>query len=319
MTVSRSWNHEVHRLDPELIDRYDRFGTTCATGKCQATPTHLTRWNYLTGRGGRASGSTRHVCTAHGEAFARKHDLTIGDARPDRSRPTPGATVTIAATAEVRVHRARAGQWYLQQRRPGADLPATSNRWLSGILPTASLEEAIAEAETLLARDRLAPAADWCRDGAEATADLIDAHRHRRWAERTWRLRIACNSAGMWQLSRSLDDRFGAIVDDLGDHNMSLTRAVHTATALLAAGQWTLRGDRWSIDGDSATHEAWHRDQVTPAPPPRSGQAFGTPPGDGARPAGRDIAEAPSPHHTVGQGITTLGPLRPARRAGGRS
>lgn len=43
MGSGRSWNHRVYQLDPADIDRNDRFGVTCATGKCKTLPTHATR------------------------------------------------------------------------------------------------------------------------------------------------------------------------------------------------------------------------------------------------------------------------------------
>ena len=57
--MTRSWGHEVHRLPEATTDHADRFGQTCATGKCVGLPTHATRWNYITGRSGRVSYTTR--------------------------------------------------------------------------------------------------------------------------------------------------------------------------------------------------------------------------------------------------------------------
>jgi hypothetical protein len=269
----RSWNHEAYRLDEETIDRHERFGATCATGKCQGLPTHATRWDYVTGRAGRLSDTLRHVCTDHGEKFARKHGLTIGD--PPPARPSTVATAMAAMTGgtvhRVRVHHVRAVQWYLEEHRSGNSLLATSNRWLAGVPGTATLDQAVAEAETLLARtSRLVPAGDWQRGDHDATVEVIPAQRHEGWIEQPWCLTIARDDEGMWQLTRILDDRFAPIVDDLGNHKMSLARALRVATDMLAAQQWVMCADEWATY-DEDTHEdgtacqdGWHPDQVHP-------------------------------------------------------
>ena len=118
MSSGRSWNHRVYRLDPADVDRNDRFGASCATGKCTALPTHATRWDYITGGAGRVSDTERLVCTAHAEAFARKHDLTIGE--PPPRPPQPGlleAPAGPGTAISVRLHCVRGRQWYLQQHQ----------------------------------------------------------------------------------------------------------------------------------------------------------------------------------------------------------
>jgi hypothetical protein len=266
--MSRSWNHQVYRLPEHTVDRHDRFGTTCATGRCQQLPTHAVRWDYVTGRAGRVSDTTRHVCTAHGEGFATKHALTIGDPRPEQ--PT---LVTAAMTAmtggtvyRVRVFNSRGVQWYLQEHQSGNSLLATSNRWLAGVPGDATLDQAVAEAEAMLARTRRAvPAGPWRHGDHDATADVIPAERHDYWFEQPWQLTVACDGTGMWQLTRSLDDRFAPIVDDLGNHHMSLDRALRVATDLLAAGDWVMCAEQWATyDDGTASQDAWHPDQVHP-------------------------------------------------------
>jgi hypothetical protein len=266
---SRSWNHQVYRLDEKTIDRYDRFGVTCATGKCRQAPTHATRWDYVTGRSGRVSDATRHVCTVHGEKFAAKHALTIGDPRPER--PHAVATAVAAMTAgtvyQVRVHNPHGVQWYLEERRSGSGLLATGNRWLAGVPGDATLDQAVTEAETLLARtNRLVPAGQWQRSDRDASAQVIPAQRHDDWIEQPWDLTVSCDGEGMWTLTRILHDKFAPIVDQLGNHNMRLDRALRVATDLLAADHWVTFSDRWATyNDDTAGQGAWHPDQADPA------------------------------------------------------
>lgn len=267
--MARSWNHRVFRLAAQVVDRYDRFGTTCASGRCQHLPTHATWWNYVTGRRGRVSDTTRHVCTEHGERFARTHGLTVGDPQPQQAAPVAAAmaAMTGGPIHQVRVHRVRGAQWYLQERRAGTDLLATSNRWLAGVGGDASLDLAIAEAETLLARThRLVPAESWRVDAGEATAAVIPAQRHDAWFEQPWRLTVSCDDTGMWTLARVLDNRFGPLTDDLGNHRMDLDRALQVATDLLAEQRWVPCADpAWTVYADdTAAQDAWHPDQARP-------------------------------------------------------
>jgi hypothetical protein len=265
---SRSWNHQVYRLDEPTVDRYDRFGTTCATGKCQHLPTHATRWDYITGRRARVSDTTRNVCTAHAEKFAKKHTLAIGDPRPERSSPVAAAmtAMTGGTVHRVRVRQVRGVQWYLEEHRSASSLLATSNRWLAGVPRDATLDHAVAEAETLLARtSRLVPAGEWQRRDGAATVEVIPAQQHDLWVEQPWQLIIARDAKGMWQLIRVLDERFAPVVDDLGNHNMTLDRALRVATGLLAEQQWVPFAGDWSTyDDDTASQDAWHPDQVHP-------------------------------------------------------
>jgi hypothetical protein len=283
----RSWDHQVYKLAPDEVDRNDRFGVACATGKCAALPTHATAWNYITGRAGRVSNMRRGVCAGHAEAFARRHDLPIGDPPP---RPVqPGLLATGPeddAATSVRVHRAAGRQWYLRQRTSRAGLPGTYSRPLSGIDATAALEEAIAEAETQLAfRQRVVPDGPWHLGDSEASVEVIPANRHEHWSGRAWQLTVACDSDGMWRLTRSLDDRFAPITSQLGNHNMTLNRALAVATGELAGEHWLVDPGGWTTSDEGiARRGAWHPAQArrrpgNPAEPdPQPGPALaGTP------------------------------------------
>lgn len=267
MGSGRSWNHRVYRLDPADIDRNDRFGATCATGKCTTLPTHATGWDYVTGRAGRVSDMTRLVCTAHAEAFSRKHNLTIDEPPPRPGRPAISAAAAGPSTAiSVRLHCVRGRQWYLQQHRIGGGLLETFSQPLFGIPGIATLDQAIIEAETHLAdRQRVVPVGPWRHGDGEATAEVITAHRHEYWRRRPWRLTVACDADGMWQLTRTLDDRFASITDYLGNHNMSLSRALAAASDLLADERWHMHPDGWvTCTGNIARQNAWHPDQACP-------------------------------------------------------
>ena len=77
--MSQSWGHAIRRLTSEEAATYTRLGWTCATAKCKEPVTHITQYSYVTGRGGRTSWSQRKVCTTHGERFAAKHEVEIGE------------------------------------------------------------------------------------------------------------------------------------------------------------------------------------------------------------------------------------------------
>lgn len=49
----------------------------CSSPYCQDRPEYETRYNYVTRRDGRVTYRLQYWCKAHGEAFARKHDLTL--------------------------------------------------------------------------------------------------------------------------------------------------------------------------------------------------------------------------------------------------
>mgnify|MGYP006170041513 CR=1 FL=1 len=150
--------------------------------------------------------------------------------------------------------------------RDGGGALATTNRWMSGVGGDATLDQAIAEAELMLAQARLVPAGPWERGDRAAIAEITAAHRADAWLEYPWKLRIACNDHGMWQLVRTLAEQFRPLVDDLGNHNMTRARAVRVASDLLAAQGWVTFSDRWTIFPDgTAELGGWHPDQVDPS------------------------------------------------------
>jgi hypothetical protein len=294
-----SWGHTIHRLDEATIDRYDRFGERCATGRCTSLPTHATQWSYITGRGGRVSNTLRSVCTVHGHKFAAKHALHIGDPQPPRTStiadPQPPRTSTIADPQPPRtstiadivtgltdyghtttIKVVKNCRWYLEHHSTGSSWAGFHSTWLAGQLPTATLAEAIAEAERELARHQLVPAGEWTNGGAWATAPVTSAWLTEPWRSQQWTLTVAqqppteydllAGRPGMWTLTRTLDPRFGVTTTDLGWHNMSLLRAVGVATDLLHEQGWyTVDGDDWSSthpDDTVSHHHGWHPDQL---------------------------------------------------------
>jgi hypothetical protein len=260
-----SFNHRVFRLPDKTIDYNDRFGGTCrATRKCEVLATHLTEYDYVTGRSGRVSDSGKQVCQPHAEKFATKHGVTIEP--PRASAPSvmdaAVATMTPGPPKQVRVHRTRSSHWYLERR---GGLLAVWSRWLSGTSPDADLDVALVEAERDLANDYTVPAGPWQRDGLEAKVEVIPVWRHDDWFFTSWTLTVACDEEGMWRLTRVLDGRFKAITDRLGRHNMSLDRALKVADELLADEQWVMFGGQWStFDDNTAEQGAWHPDQAHP-------------------------------------------------------
>lgn len=262
-----SFNHRVCQLPGKTIDYNDRFGVVCrASKKCVELATHLIEYDYVTGRSGRISDAGKQVCQTHAERFATKYSVTMG--APHAPAPSAVAAAMTAMTPGppkwVRVHRTRSSHWYLE-RSGGSGLLATWSRWLSGTLPGADLDAALAEAERDLANDYTVPAGPWQRDETEATVQVIPAWRHDDWFFTSWTLTIACGEDGMWRLTRVLDKRFEAITDRLGSHNMSLDRAVKVADELLADERWVLFGGQWStFDDDTAEQGAWHPDQAHP-------------------------------------------------------
>ncbi len=265
--MSRTWGHQIRRLADHVVDRADRFGHTCATGKCQGLPIHAVQWNYITGRGGRASYTTRHVCDDHGAKFAAKHNLTIGDPEPERQHPVATAMQAMTSVPgfeprrRVRVHRTAAGQWYLEQHATGAGMFSHGSRWMAGAPTRAPMNQAIAEAELLLAQLTLVPVGEWTLGAAEATVETAPAYHVEPWASRRWLMRVACNDRGMWQLHQVLDTRFPPIVTDLGNHNMTLDRAIGAAGEHITNCGWFL-DDAWIVTDDVAEQTGLHPDQA---------------------------------------------------------
>lgn len=94
---------------------------------------------------------------------------------------------------------------------------------------------------------------------------MIPARRYEQWSGQPWQLTVACDAEGMWQLTRSLDGRFGPITDYLGNHNMNLRRALAVASDLLDGDRWLTHPGGWTTgDEKIARQDAWHPEQARP-------------------------------------------------------
>jgi hypothetical protein len=265
------WNQTVRHLPAGDIDRYDRFGHTCAVGKCEGLPTHATAWDYRTGQRRRVSRMVREVCTKHAEKFAKQHGIEVAGTHergPSFFAAAVGEMTGVAAPVDfVRVCRGRHGfQWYLErQRTRSASLFATTSQWLAGVPGDADLPDAVRAAERILCQDRLVPDGAWQAAGPEASVRVIPAEKSPKWGDKPWNLAVTRGPDGMWTLTRVLGPQFPPITDELGFHNMSIERALRVANTLLdeqgwlSAGLWT-PGD---TDPLTVTRLAWHPAQAT--------------------------------------------------------
>lgn len=272
-----SWTQALLRLTAAEVDYNDRFDVTCATGRCWRLPTHATRWDYVTGQGGRIGQTTRQVCDVHAGKFAAKHDLVAQDApaEPESAFAAAAAALTgdDAPIDSVCVYKTYSRQWYLQFRRSTSrSLLSTSNLWLAGVTGDADLAAAIDEANAALAwaYHRLVPVAPWQRTGdTEAVVPVLPAERSPAWACEPWLMTVTCGpdpawkQDHVWKLTRTLDGCFLPLVDDLGFHNMDLERALRCANDLLDRQGWTGIGV-WGYTGPDVTvaRRGWHPDQV---------------------------------------------------------
>lgn len=87
-----SWGHAAGRLE-ESDPYYRPLGTqplVCSWPKCGQPVTHWTSYRYVTGRAGRVSRATKHVCEVHAQRFADKHGLEITDSLVNQSRDSIG-------------------------------------------------------------------------------------------------------------------------------------------------------------------------------------------------------------------------------------
>lgn len=283
MTRSNSSTYArwVNLLDPATIDRFDRFGHECSTSRCTALPTHAYGWSYITGRSGRESSVEKLVCTNHGIKFAAKHDLTMGEARPQRTSMMDRVAADLATIGKhagtrirVRVHKSRHGSWYLGYRCVDESSLGESFWPMVGAHHTATLDESITTAETYLALcKQQVPAHEWERSAVDATATFTHAWLVQPWLNQAWSLTVTCHPdqrydrPGMWKLTRELADRFQPITNDLGWNNMTLSRAIVVADQILAADGWSTTHPQWfehATDEDTriAHQLGWHPDQL---------------------------------------------------------
>lgn len=74
--------HDVQQR-PALKDADGRvwpayWSPPCQGRGCYEKPLYVTRYRYVTGRGGRTTDRIQYACQVHAEAFAKKHRLTLG-------------------------------------------------------------------------------------------------------------------------------------------------------------------------------------------------------------------------------------------------
>lgn len=106
--MGSSWGHAIEAVTEEQRDFYARQGWTCASGKCQAEPTHHTVYEYVTGRAGRTSVAKRRACPGHTACFAAQHDLPFIGGALSRSLEieisTAGAGLERAEKVDIHDH-----------------------------------------------------------------------------------------------------------------------------------------------------------------------------------------------------------------------
>ena len=66
-----SWGHAISLLPRGAPQRRQ----PCTAHPCDQLATHLTVYNYVTGRAGRLSWASRGVCDTHASKFRVKHNL----------------------------------------------------------------------------------------------------------------------------------------------------------------------------------------------------------------------------------------------------
>ncbi len=86
--MGNSWGHTLERLSDERItemahakacDCGCRRRRLCVMGRLdhQAPATYLATYNYVTGRAGRVSWASKHICDDHAAKFAAKHGIDL--------------------------------------------------------------------------------------------------------------------------------------------------------------------------------------------------------------------------------------------------
>lgn len=252
------WSHRVIRLDPAAADRNDRFRVVCKTNKCEQVATHQTMWQQSTGLRGRVSSVERLVCGRHARSFASRYKVPVEPA--GLLMPLPSDLLDDLDPQRqtwVHVSCTRDGAWYLRWTYTGARA-SISTQWLSGVPSGAALDDAIAEAELLMAGRTGVPAGPWQRTGSEAAVQMIPAWMHETWSAREWTAVVGCDENGMWMMTRTLDEKFPPIVDHLGFHNMTAGRAVQVADELLRSQKWLQADGGWRRSGRVATSRVLH-------------------------------------------------------------
>jgi hypothetical protein len=76
--MPNSWGHAISLLPRGAPQRRH----PCAAPVCDQLATHLSVYNYITGKAGRASWAARGVCDLHAERFRAKHQLPEPEVAP---------------------------------------------------------------------------------------------------------------------------------------------------------------------------------------------------------------------------------------------
>lgn len=79
--MSSSYGHQIKSASERDRELWNRWGG-CGRG-CKRPVVFCASYRYVTGRRGRTTTAERFVCQAHGEKFAKQHELTL----PDSSVP----------------------------------------------------------------------------------------------------------------------------------------------------------------------------------------------------------------------------------------
>ncbi len=268
--MATSSNHRARRLDPAQIDYHDRWGKLCTAGRhCPGAATHLVTYDYVTGRAGRISDSSRLACETHATRFAAKHQVEIGDPQPERPSVFDAVSAFNHDRVRITLRRDAYRRWYGQESGAGFFV---SHAYRLDLPENTPIDDAITAVEHEAGtRKGLARHGEWTRTDLTAVAEFVKAEDTDQWRNAPWTLRVHCVAdgwdTGTWVLTRTLDPRFGVQVDRLGDTHMDLDRAIRTATKMLPT-RWTILAD-WTRDGDTATTTARRGPKPPPAQPTR--------------------------------------------------
>lgn len=264
--MGRSWGHAVRWLTAAEIDRYDRWGERCAVSrKCEGAAVCLTAYDYVTGRAGRVSQSSRRACGDHAAAFAAKNGIEIAPApttEPKRERGIIAAAVSALDTMPeyVVLDRRAGGPWTATKYGGGSIISGTC--WLDLLPKDASLEEALPAAEAALARQhRLVLTEPWAVDGQRARAGVASAEATEPWATAPWTLTVAevhpTYGRPEWRVAAALDPRFRVETWALGNTGMSLDRAIRTVPDVMGDSRWEI--GEWTRVDQTATTTAYRK------------------------------------------------------------
>lgn len=286
---SSSSGHAVRWLTPAEADHDDRWGLLCSySAKCRNATAAQTSYSYVTGRAGRTSWAAKRVCTTDAEKFATRHGVTIaadpaGLPAPDAYRnPSYLGGLTLAAR-KVSVRPSpemRAGRWVATKYDERAQVAGTI--WLT-LDPATRLESGVLAAveKELAAKDRLMPTTAWDTTAKDvvtrpmAWADLAKAEDTPQWADTLWTVTVHEEPATYdgdrptWIATLMLAPQFKVETIPLGNHNMTLDRAIRTATTDIVehGAPWLghpFTVGEWTTSGSTATTSA-HRRELTDA------------------------------------------------------